>query len=150
MLVKYGLNDVRKPEVTSNDHVRDIYIKLKSKINQLSHINKRARIYVNLLLPTKLDDCNKKIKYFNKLIIDDLCRSFSKVKYIDSYRKFTDSNGFLSNSMSQEFSGDNQPDYLHLNIAGLRVLSVCIKTALFASKRQENNSQENNSHFQKR
>ena len=137
IVIHCGLNDVRKTDVVSHDDVRAIYIKLKSKINQLSHVNKRARIYVNLLLPTKLYDCNKKIKYFHKLIIDDLCKSFTRVKYIDSYRKFTDSNGFLSSSLSREFSGDNQPDYLHLNIAGLRVLSVCIKRALFASKRLE-------------
>ena len=68
---------------------------------------------------------------------DDLCRSYSRVKYIESHKKFCDSNGFLSQSLSREFNSDNHPDYLHLNYAGLKLLSVSIKNAIFNSKRRE-------------
>ena len=137
VVVHCGLNDVRKPDVVSDDDVLAIYTKFKSKINQLLHFNKRARVYINLLLPTKLSDCNKKINYFNKLIIEDLCRSYSRLKYIDTNKKFCDINSFLSNSLSQEFNRDNQPDYIHLNAAGIRLLSVTVKNAIFNSKRRD-------------
>ena len=101
------------------------------------HINKRARVYVDLLLPTKIEDCNRKIKYFNNLIINDLCKSFnSRVKMINVHSKFCNSNGLLSDNLSQELTRDNQPDYLHLNAAGLKLLSSSIKDAIFISKRQ--------------
>ena len=48
-----------------------------------------------------------------------------------------DSNGFLATNLSREFNGNNQPDYLHLNDGGIKLLSVSIKNALFFSKRRE-------------
>ena len=89
-----------------------------------------------MLIPTKLDDVNKKIKYFNKLIIEDLCKSYNRVKVINAHKKLSDSNGFLASNLSREFNRDNQPDNLHLNDGGLKLLSVTIKNALFFSKRR--------------
>ncbi len=137
IVVHCGVNDVRKPDIQTNDHVRDIYIKFKSKINQILHVNKRARVYINLLLPTKLDACNTKIKYFNSLIIEDLCKTYQRVRIIDCHKTFCDSNGSLAKNLSREFDRDNKPDYLHLNNGGLKVLSVAIKNAIFYKKRQE-------------
>ena len=137
IVVHCGINDVRKQEIESEEHVRDIYVQLKSKINHITHLNKKARVFVSLLLPTKLENVNKKVKIFNKLIIDDLCKSFNnRVKAIDSYRKLCDSNGLLAKNLSREFTRDNQPDNLHLNDGGLKLLSVSIKNALFINKRQ--------------
>ena len=38
--------------------------------------------------------------------------------------------------MQPHIPRDNQPDYLHLNDAGLKLLSASIKNAIFVSKRQ--------------
>ena len=137
IVVHCGLNDVRQPDVVSDNDVLAIYTKFKSKINQLIYFNKHAKVFINLLLPTKIADCNKKVKYFNKLIVEDLCRSFSKLKYIDSNKKFCDINNFLSQSLSREFNRENQPDFIHLNDAGVKLLSVTIKNAIFNSKRRD-------------
>ena len=141
IVVHCGVNDIRKPEVESDENVRNIYVKFKSKINQILHLNKNSRVFVSLLLPTKLDVVNKKIKLFNKLIIDDLCISFNnRVKTIDAHKRLCDINGLLASNLSREFNRDNQPDHLHLNDGGLKVLSVAIKRVLFFSKRQEGSS----------
>ena len=137
VVVHCGVNDVRKPDIETEDHIREIYVKFKSKINQILHVNKRARVYVDLLLPTKLEACNSKIKYFNKLIAEDLCKSYNRVKIIDTFKKFCDSNGFLAKNLSREFTRDNLPDNLHLNDGGLKLLSVAIKNVIFYKKRQE-------------
>ena len=136
IVVHCGVNDIRKPDVKSEDDVREIYTRFKSKINQILHVNKRARVYVDLLLPSKMESCNINIKRFNKLIVDDLCKSYSRIRTIDCYKKFCDSNGFLANNLSREFSRDNQQDYLHLNEGGLKLLSVVIKNTIFYKKRQ--------------
>ena len=39
-------------------------------------MNKRSRIYVNTLLPTKIVDCIKKVEYFNKLLLTDLVNTY--------------------------------------------------------------------------
>ena len=98
IVVHCGVNDVRQPSVDTEEDVRDTYIKFKAKINQILHINKRAKVFVNLLLPTKLETCNREIKLFNNLLTDDLCKSYNRVKTIDCFKKFCDSNGFLSST----------------------------------------------------
>ncbi len=137
IVVHCGVNDIRKPDVKTDDDVREIYVKFKSKINQILHVNKRARIYIDLLLPTKLDACNRNIKLFNNYLVGDLCKSYNRVRTIDCYKKFCDSNGFLAKNISREFDGENRPDYLHLNNGGLKLLSVTIKNVIFYKKRQE-------------
>ncbi len=136
IVVHCGINNVRKPEIKSEDDVREIYIDFKTKINDIIQVNKRSKIYVNTLLPTKLADCNRKVKYFNKLIVEDLVNSYNEIKVINSYYKFADSRGHLTQHLSRELSSDNQPDVLHLNKIGLRVLSVVIKNSIFAVKRE--------------
>ena len=74
---------------------------------------------------------------FNIFIIEDLYKSYNRVRTIDCHKKFCDSNVFLARNLSREFNRDNQPDNLHLNEGGLKMLSVLIKNAIFYKKRQE-------------
>ncbi len=116
---------VSSPE--SDEYVHNEYVLLKSKIYQITEVNKRARIYVDTLLPTKISDCIDKVRYFNKLLTTDLSRSFKNVKIINSFSKFGDVRGLLHQHLST--------DSLHLNSTGLSILSTCIKNMIFHSKR---------------
>ena len=42
----------------------------KTKISDIVAVNRRARLYVSALLPTKSEDDNRKIKIFNTLLND--------------------------------------------------------------------------------
>ncbi len=140
IIIHCGINSIRDDNIESDEHVRDVYVKFKSKVQQIITVNKRARVYVDCLLPTKIEKCNIKVRYFNKLIQDDLTRSFKDIRIIDTFSKFTSVKGLLSSKMSREFNRNSQPDYLHLNDVGLRVLSVCIKKSIFAGKQGEGNT----------
>ena len=65
--------------MSSEDQVRDVYVQFKTKISDIVSVNKRARIYVNTLLPTKIENVNKKQKLFNSLIVNDLPKSFKDI-----------------------------------------------------------------------
>ena len=70
-------------------------------------------------------------------MLDYLVNSFNgKVRIIDHYHNFTDHRGRLAQHLSREFNRNDQPDWLHLNEAGLRVLSVAIKNGVFVLKRE--------------
>ncbi len=137
IVVHCGINDIRSTDVQTNAQVKDAYVNLKTKVDQIVQVNKRAQVYVSLLLPTKLDDCNIKVKYFNKLLTDDLCKSFSNnVRIISHSHRFCNSRGQLTKHLSRDINKNNEPDMLHLNEAGLRVLSMAIKNSIFIVKRE--------------
>ena len=137
IVIHCGVNSIRDPSIVSNDEVRNTYVDFKSKINQFTAMNKRSRIYVNTLLPTKTVECNKKIEYFNKLLVTDLIKTFKNIRINNFYTKFTDVRGQLSRPLSRDTNASGQPDNLHLNDDGLRLLSVNIKRAIFESKNQK-------------
>ena len=129
-----GINNIRDSNTESEDQVREVYVDFKTKISEIKQVNPRARMFVCCLLPTKSSDNNRKVKYFNTLLNEDLSRSFQNIRIIDGFSKFTDSLGKLSSPLSREFNNRGEPDYLHLNESGLRVLSVTIKSAIFFRK----------------
>ena len=135
VVVHCGLNDIRGNDVVSEEQVKEVYVAFKTKISDIINLNKRARIYVSTLLPTKSDETNLKIKIFNSFINDDLSKSFKDIRIISHYSKFSSVSGILSRNLSKEFTNSGEPDLLHLNAAGLRLFSSMIKSALFSKRK---------------
>ena len=52
------------------------------------------------------------------------------------FSNFADHRGHLAQHLSRDVNRLNEPDMLHLNEAGLRVLSVAIKNSIFLLKRE--------------
>ena len=137
IVVHCGINSIRGEEVSSEDQVRDVYVHFKTKISDIVSVNKRARIYVNTLLPTKIENVNKKQKLFNSLIVNDLPKSFKDIRIINSQSRFSNVAGLLAPGLSREFNSHGEPDQLHLNESGLRLLSYLIKSSLFSRKKSQ-------------
>ena len=137
IVVHCGINSIRGSSIASDEDVKAVYIKFKSKIYQIMEANKRSRVYVCTLLPTKLNECKSKVLYFNKLILEDLQNSFGNIRIINIFSQFCDVRGLLATNLSRDFNKHGEPDYLHLDERGLRVLSIKIKQAIFYSKRKE-------------
>jgi alkylated DNA repair dioxygenase AlkB len=140
IVIHCGINNIRLPDDIESDDIdefiREVYVNFKTKISDIVHVNKRASVHVCCLLPTKLVNVNRRVKCFNNLLHDDLSRSFNNVKIIYGVKKFADSLGKLDPKLSREFNKRRELDHLHLNEAGLRVLSVNIKSAIFFRKVQ--------------
>ena len=137
IVVHCGINSIWGEEVTSEDQVRDVYVHFKTTISDIVSVNKRARIYVNTLLPTKIENVNKKQKPFNSLIVNDSPKSFKDIRIINSQSRFSNVAGLLAPGLSREFNSHGEPDQLHLNESGLRLLSYLIKSSLFSRKKSQ-------------
>ena len=133
VVVLCGINSIRKNEVNTRDKVKDVYNLFKSKIEQIQLLNKRARIFVCAVLPTKIRDYNRKASYFNYLLENDLIRSSYGVTLVGNpeFEKFVSpQTGFLCDSFS--FPGDS----LHLTRSAASILARVIKHAIFARKKK--------------
>ena len=69
---------------------------LNTKISDIKTLDKRARIYVSTLLPTKSEDINKKVKLFNSFLKDDLPLSFQYIMLVRHYSRFSTVSGLLA------------------------------------------------------
>lgn len=137
IVVHCGINSIRGDDVVTEDHVKGVYVDFKTKINDIISVNKRARVYVDTLLPTKNVAVNKKVKVFNSLINDDLSNSFKDIRIINIHTKFANVSGVLSAGLSQEYNSRGELDQLHINAAGLRLFSSLMKNSLFSRKRMQ-------------
>ena len=137
IVVHCGLNSIRGEDVSTDDHVRAVYVDLKTRVHDIISVNKRARVYINTLLPTKNETINKKIKLFNSFISDDLSKSFKDIRIINIHARFSTVGGFLSASLSREFNSQGETDELHINAAGLSLLSYLVKGSLFSRKKTQ-------------
>ena len=123
--------------MTSEDQVTDVYVHFKTKISDIVSVNKRARIYVNTLLPTKIENVNKKQKLFNSLIVNNLPKSFKDIRIINSQSRFSNVAGLLAPGLSREFNSHGEPDQLNVNESGLRLFNYLIKSSLFSRKKSQ-------------
>ena len=137
VVVHCGINSIKGSDVVTEEDVKGVYIDLKSKISDMIQINKRMRLYVSCLLPTKCPDINKKVKIFNSLLINDLPLSFKYIRVINHWTRFSSVAGLLTPGLSREFNSQGQTDKLHLNDSGLRLFSSVLKNALFLRKKSQ-------------
>ena len=115
VVVHCGINSIRKRHVRSVDDVRTIYEEFKNKLTVIRKYNKRCKLIVCPLLPTKFTEYNRKANMFNNLIASDLINSnISVIVANHGSSTFVDSEGFLCKSLSSVKEGD----VLHLNGKG--------------------------------
>ena len=137
IVIHCGINSIKGSDVITDEDVKGVYIDFKTKISDIIQLNKRARIYISCLLPTKCQDINKKVKTFNSLLVNDLPLSFEYIKVVNHWQRFSGVSGLLTPGLSREFNSHGEPDQLHLNDSGLRLFSVVIKNALFLRKKSQ-------------
>ena len=126
-----GINDVRQPDVKSENDIADCYNKLKLKIKQIKKLSPSTRaVFVCQLLPTGDLQLNFKVDSFNRLIHFDLLPTCKDVVRVKGFMKFA-CNRVLAEELSKQFDRNGRPDTLHLNKSGARVLAGLIKQSVF-------------------
>ena len=126
-----GINDVRQPDVKSENDIADCYNKLKLKIKQIKKLSPSTRtVFVCQLLPTRDLQLNFKVDSFNRLIHFDLLPKCKDVVRVKGFMKFA-CNQVLADELSKQFDKNGRPDTLHLNKSGARVLAGLIKQTVF-------------------
>ena len=126
-----GINDVRHPDVESENDVAECYAELKRKVKQIQLLSPSTRaVFVCPLLPTKNLQLNGKVNTFNRLIHFDLVPACKGVVCVEGFMRFA-RNHLLADELSKQFDRFGRQDTLHLNKSGTRVLAGLIKHSVF-------------------
>ena len=126
-----GINDIRHSHISSKSDVHKVYSSFRVKIEQICHVNPKAKVFVCPLLPTRLVQVNRKVSYFNSLLFNDLLSTNFSVSIVPGFRDFADQLGLLADKHCRR-----QGDALHLNRYGVHILGSKIKTAIFDRKKR--------------
>ena len=130
VVILCGVNDVRSSDVRSANDIKNIYFRLKLKINQIQQLNRKANVYICLMLPTKLPWLNQRGAEFNRLINGDLLPFNLGVTAVDGFAQFLDRRLLLSERLAKNVDKYGNPDTLHLSGGGTGLLVNLIKSAI--------------------
>ena len=126
-----GINDLKLPNVRSEHDIKSLCDLLIIKVKQIKQLNEKCFVYVCPLLPTKDADLNLRVNYFNTLLMSSLSSMSPGVQIVHGFQGFADHAGMLCQQLSKTFDRNDNPDVLHLNEMGARILASFIKRAIF-------------------
>ena len=129
IILHCGINNIKSKHIKSHQDIRDIYCQFKSKVEDIRHINKTAKIFISPVLPTRLVGLNSKVLAYNKLIFEDLAKSSLQVNIVRGYDDMLGDDKFLGIQYAM------YNDYLHLNSAGVRFLASCMKDCIILPRK---------------
>ena len=132
VVLMVGINNIKKPDVKCANDVADCYANFRTKVEQIRQLNPKCNILICRLLPTKAPHLNSKVITFNRLIYNDLLRVCSSVQVVDGFIVFADNNELLAGHLSKAVDKHGNPDLLHLNRSGVRILAGLIKRCIFS------------------
>ena len=138
IVVSCGLNDIRKKNIQTHEQVKAVYVDYKTKIENISSTNKRARIFVSPMLPTSLPDVNRKCRMFNRLIFDDLIQFNANISAIHGFDQYVD---HVNGCLKEQFLKDDSL-FIHLNDSGISLLAKLVKQSIFFRKQAGRNRQQ--------
>ncbi|KAL5246974.1 hypothetical protein ACHWQZ_G018991 [Mnemiopsis leidyi] len=132
VVILCGINDLKQSSVSSQHDIRVLCDQLMCKIKQINKLNKKCSMHVCPLLPTKDVTLNKRVNYFNFLLCRDLASLKFDVRCVQGFQGFAEHDGKLVHGqLSKTLDKHNNPDMLHLNQLGARVLAGLIKRSIF-------------------
>ena len=132
IVIHTGINNVKQQSRKSN---KTLVNELEKKCNNIHETYPRARLYISLLLPTKLQSLNHCVNEFNNLILD-MAYKYKHIRVIDNSLL-----GGYSGCLSEEFGRwnvnegcPNSTDVIHLGKLGLRKFGYKIKMSVINIK----------------
>ena len=129
-----GINNIKSKHINSDADLNDLYKQFKCKVEDIRRINKRCRILISPILPTRLPGLNRRAVYFNSLLFNDLAQSKLRVEFVGGYDDFLDNDKCLSTQLARHH------DYLHLNASGVGYMARCIKGLILIKKNRGQHS----------
>ncbi len=126
-----GTNDLKKNSVSSNDDIHELVTLYRDKIQQIRQLNKKSNIHIVPVIPSKSNETNKKIMYFNHLVCNELIQHFPKLFIVKGTQDFADP---YSAQLADRYSKKPDPCGLHLNDKGIAKLVSLIKVSIFEAK----------------
>jgi alkylated DNA repair dioxygenase AlkB len=123
-----GVNDIKHRSRKSSQRLGD---ELYYKCKRIMEVYPRCKIYLSLLLPTKLSSLNYRVKELNN-IMQEMSHSHKNVYVLDNdISQYCDKSGVLMSVLGRHDKATGRPldhDALHLGKQGLRLLARAIRS----------------------
>ena len=130
VVLMVGTNNLKSKDIKNTTDVRKLYNTYVQKIRDIRQLNKRCRVLVVPVIPSRFVNINYKIGDFNRMI-NALPHLFPNVSIVEGIGELADrSNGALAT----RFARQPDPSGLHVNGIGISILVRCIKVAIFKTK----------------
>lgn len=125
VVILCGINDIKPRNLTEKTDIDFVCEKFKSKIKQIKTLCRGTKIVICPILPTRSPEINRKARYFNQFIWNDLVPNNWGISYVWGFDEFLDYMGNLNSDLAKPH------DALHLNNIGARTLGRLIKRHFF-------------------
>ena len=136
IVIHTGINNIKSRNRQSNRALADI---IESRCKDIANVYPKSRIYLSLLLPTKLESLNYRVREFNN-ILHDISHSIRNVNVIDHpLADLCDAHGCLRDEFGRydrELQAPLTRDALHLGKKGLRLFARTIKSRIIKKSRR--------------
>ena len=127
IVIHTGINNVKSSNRRSNSSLIN---ELDAKCRAILEIYPKSKIYLSLLLPTKLERLNVRVKEFNDLLLD-MSVSERRIYVVDTGPLLSDCRGLLRDEFGRfKFNRPNVAEHIHLGKKGIRLFGYCIKQAI--------------------
>ena len=143
VVIMCGTNDVRKRHLRRKEDLEEILKRLQQKIEEIRALNPSCSILICPVLPTKDSIINEKVFDYCAMIRHQLVPKLCGVRYVPGFDRFLDTDWKLSRDLSKQVDRYGQPDILHLNSQGTRVLARLIKQCIFRKGENQTSTRVN-------
>ena len=137
-----GVNNIKNRNSRSIKELGNIF---EEKCKSIIEVYPKCKIFVSLLLPTKLDSINYRVKELNN-VLRDICHSYKNMSVIDHpFTQLCNDNDCLKDEFGRFDKESGTPlsrDALHLGKKGLRLLAVTIKSCIMGKYKRHDQRQQ--------
>ena len=144
VIIHTGINNIKIRNRRSNKSLID---HLELKCRRIMKAYPRCKIHLSLLLPTRLDSLNYRVREFNNLLLD-FSHSYKNILIIDN-SALGNHRGCLDNKYGRFMKDTHAPlliDSLHLGMHGIRKFAATLKTAIKGSGKSKSRDRFNGSY----
>ena len=139
IVIHTGINSINcSPKYRKSN--RALINGLEEKVKQICEMYPKAKVYISLLLPTRLTPLNYRVHDFNNLIMDMTCR-MSRVCIFEHSLfgdRLTDDHGRWKMELeSSSVYTLKTEDTFHLGKSGIRIFAMNLKKTVLGKSRSE-------------
>ena len=142
IVIHTGINNIKSRNRQPNQTIAGI---LENKCKQILNVYPRAKIWLSLLLPTKLETLNHRVRDFNSMLFD-ISHGNKNIEVIDHpLAELCDAKGCLKDEFGRydkNLQTHLSKDILHLGKKGLRVLVKTLKSNIVGKVKSSTSRQE--------
>lgn len=137
-----GINNIKNRNSRSINELGNI---LEQKCKAIIDVYPKCKVFISLLLPTKLDSINHRVKELNN-VLRDISHSHKNISVIDHpFNQLCNNDGCLKDEFGRFDKESGTPlsrDALHLGKKGLRLLAVSVKSCVMGRYKRQGQGQQ--------